>query len=112
MQWSPDYVRWLVDGKEIRITTKWDRAIKYLDQPQVLMMNLWLPNYEDWSAGFTEDKMPWEAEYDYVETYVYNKKTKNFDLHWRDDFDYFDEGKWVKSDNMGFTDNGVTFFAQ
>ena len=99
MQWHPDYVRWLVDGKEIRNTTKWDRAIKYLDKPQTLMMNLWNPQFPDWAAGFDDSDMPYEAMYDYVETYVYNKKTKNFDLHWRDDFDYFDEGKWMKSDN-------------
>ena len=74
------------------------------------MMNLWIPQFADWAAGFTEDDLPYQAMYDYVETYSYDKKSDSFDLHWRDDFDYFDEGKWVKSDNQGFTDNGVTFF--
>ena len=74
------------------------------------MMNLWIPQFADWAAGFTDDDLPYEAVYDYVETYNYDKKTDSFDLHWRDDFDYFDEGKWAKSDNQGFTDNGVTFF--
>ena len=110
MQWHPEYVRWLIDGKEIRNTTKWDRAIKYLDKSQVLMMNLWTPDFPDWSAGLTDTDMPYEAHFDYVETYSYNHKTKNFDLHWRDDFDYFDEGKWLKSNNMAFNTYGTTFF--
>ena len=112
MQWHPDYVRWLIDGKEIRNTTKWDRAIKYLDKPQVLMMNLWTPDFPDWSAGLTDTDMPYEAQFDYIETYSYNHKTKSFDLHWRDDFDYFDEGKWLKSNNMAFNAQGTTFFDQ
>ena len=43
VQWHPQYVKWLVDGKEIRMTTQWDKATKFLNQRQVLMMNLWIP---------------------------------------------------------------------
>ena len=110
VQWHPQYIKWLVDGKEVRMTTQWDKATKFLNQKQVLMMNLWIPQFPDWAAGFEDSDMPYEAQYDYVETYSYNKKSDSFDLHWRDDFDYFDEGKWERSDNQGFTDNGVTFF--
>ena len=77
----------------------------------ILMMNFWTPDFPDWSAGLTDTDMPYEAQFDYVETYSYNHKTKNFDLHWRDDFDYLDLSRWEPSDNFGFTDNTTTFFA-
>jgi len=48
--------------------------------------------------------------YDYVEIYNYNKKTRMFDLHWRDDFDFLDLTRWEPSNNYGFTDNSTTFF--
>ena len=48
--------------------------------------------------------------YDYVEVYAYNKKTRMFDLHWRDDFDFLDMTRWEPSNNYGFTDNSTTFF--
>ena len=48
--------------------------------------------------------------YDYVEVYNYNKKTRMFDLHWRDDFDFMDLTRWEPSNNFGFTDNSTTFF--
>ena len=54
--------------------------------------------------------MPWQALYDYVEVYTFNHSSMSFDLHWRDDFDYFDETRWRASNNAGFTDNTTTFF--
>jgi len=32
--------------------------------------------------------------YDYVEVYTYDKKTRSFQLHWRDDFDFLDLTRW------------------
>ena len=48
--------------------------------------------------------------YDYVEVYTYDKKTRSFQLHWRDDFDFLDLTRWQPSNNYGFTDNTTTFF--
>ena len=56
--------------------------------------------------------MPWQALYDWVEVYTYNEDTFSFDLHFRDDFEYFDETRWRKSNNQGFTDNTTTFFRE
>lgn len=76
------------------------------------MMNFWTPSYEVWANGFIDFSMPWQALYDYVEVYSFDEDTLSFDLLWRDDFNYFDETRWKKSDNKGITDNTTTFFKE
>ena len=76
------------------------------------MMNFWTPSYNAWADGILDESMPWQALYDWVEVYTYNEDTFSFDLHFRDDFEYFDETRWRKSNNQGFTDNTTTFFRE
>ena len=45
-----------------------------------------------------------------MEVYKYDEDEESFDLHWRDDFNYFDEDRWKQSNNAGFTDNDTTFY--
>ena len=48
--------------------------------------------------------MPWEAVYDYVEVYNFNRNTKSFELAWKDDFDgnTIDTSKWSIGNNEGW----------
>ena len=110
IEWTPEFIRWSVDGREVRANSKFDPAVKLIAKPQALMMNFWTPQFPQWQAGFNDSDMPWHAMYDYVEIYTYNKKTRMFDLHWRDDFDFLDLTRWEPSNNYGFTDNSTTFF--
>ena len=84
------------------------------------MMNFWVPAWEGWNNGFDPTDFPWYAKYDYVEVWDYVEPDQwsstdgadedhPFQLRWRDDFDTFDETKWVKSNNWSFNDNLVTF---
>jgi len=75
------------------------------------MMNFWTPTWYPWNESFSDHDMPWEARYDYVETYRWNDYTNGFELYWRDDFDYFDSSKWYTSDNWGFEGNSSLFVA-
>ena len=111
IEWTPEYIRWSIDGREVRANSKFDPAVKLIKKRQALMMNFWTPQFPQWREGFNDASMPWAALYDFVEVYTYNKKTRMFDLHWRDDFDYLDLSRWEPSDNFGFTDNTTTFFA-
>ena len=52
--------------------------------------------------------MPWYVLYDYVEVFVYNEHLHEFELHWRDDFDAFDSGRWHKASG-GFEANSSSF---
>ena len=110
VEWTPDYVAWFVDDKEIRRVTGTD-DVHFLNKDCVLMMNFWTPTWDDWGHGFDPAGMPWYARYDFVETYTYDESMKQFNLKWRDDFDSFDESRWLKSDNWGFDSNSTTFWA-
>ena len=49
--------------------------------------------------------------YDFVEVYTYNHDSKDFKLHWRDDFDSFEENRWHKSQG-GFDKNSSVFYPE
>ena len=109
--WTPEYVAWSLDGKEVRRVTPSDPAVHFMSKGQSVMMNFWTPTFDSWGHGFDAADMPWEVLYDYVETYTYNSHTKGFDFHWKDDFNTFDSNKWHKSDNTTFDANSTTFRA-
>jgi hypothetical protein len=111
MAWTPDFIAWSIDNKEVRRIKKSDPSVKLTDKPQSVMMNFWTPTFESWGKGLDAKDMPWEVEYDYVETYTYNSHTKGFDFHWRDSFNTFDTNRWHKSDNTTFDANSTTFRA-
>ena len=111
MAWTPDFVSWSVDNKEVRRVKADDPALKYLSKGQSVMMNFWTPTFESWGKGFNGADMPWYVLYDYVETFTWNSETKGFDFHWRDDFVTFDSERWHKSDNTTFDANSTTFRA-
>ena len=111
MAWTPDFIAWSIDYKEVRRIDKSDPSIKLTDKPQSVMMNFWTPTFKSWAQGFDAKDMPWDVEYDYVETYVYNTETKGFDFNWRDNFNTFDTSRWHKSDNTTFDANSTTFRA-
>ena len=45
IEWTPDYIRWSVDGREVRANSKFDPAVKLITKPQSLMMNFWTPQF-------------------------------------------------------------------
>ena len=111
MAWTPDYIAWSIDNKEVRRINKDDPSVKFTSKPQSVMMNFWTPTFDSWGKGLDASDMPWEVEYDYVETYTYNHDTKGFDFNWRDNFNTFDTNRWHKSDNTTFDANSTIFRA-
>ena len=111
MAWTPDYIAWSVDNKEVRRVKNDDPSVQYMNKGQSVMMNFWTPTFESWGKGFNSADMPWYVLYDYVETFTWNSETKGFDFHWRDDFVSFDANRWHKSDNTTFDANSTTFRA-
>ena len=111
MAWTPEFIAWSIDNKEVRRVNKDDPSVKLTSKPQSVMMNFWTPTFESWGKGLDAKDMPWTVEYDYVETYTYNSHTKGFDFHWRDSFNTFDTNRWHKSDNTTFDANSTTFRA-
>ncbi|MFA6598314.1 MAG: family 16 glycosylhydrolase [Ignavibacteriaceae bacterium] len=96
IEWTPDYVAWFVDGCEVHRDNS-DR-IKSLSLPQAIMMNFWMPNSVDWAGTFNDSSIPLYAMYDWIKYYEYTPGVNNnFTLKWSDDFNTFDNNRWVKS---------------
>lgn len=110
MEWTPNYVAWYINDHLVRKTEN-TPDVHFLTQPTQIMMNFWTPTWSPWNNKFSEEGLPWQAKYDFVETYTYNAYSNGFDFHWRDDFNTFDTSKWYKSDNWGFEGNSTLFVA-
>ena len=111
MAWTPEFIAWSIDNKEVRRVDSKDPSIQHMNKGQSLMMNFWTPTFESWGKGLDATDMPWYVLYDYVETYTWNNEDKNFDFHWRDDFIDFKAERWHKNDNTTFDANSTTFRA-
>ena len=109
VDWTPDYIRWYVNGTLIRESLPKDKGVSTMDKEQVLMMNFWTPTWSPWGDGLDNSSMPWTADYDFVETYKYNHATKKFSLNWRDDFNSLIADRWLVSDNWNFGGSSTTF---
>ena len=110
VEWTPDYVSWSYDGKEVSTQRATDggkagAAVRWLrERDQHLIMNFWTPTFW-WGGGLNDDSMPWYAEYDWVQVETYDERTKSFNFHWKDEFDYIDRSRWEVAWNGGFPMN-------
>lgn len=96
IEWTPDYVAWLVDGFETYRQTGGHIAL--LNCPQKLMMNIWQPSASDWAGSFDPAQLPVYAYYDWVKYYAYTPgRGDGFTLEWTDNFDTFDATRWQKA---------------
>ena len=101
IEWAPNYVKWLINGTQVR-KTEGTAAVQFLHKPCNLMMNFWTPTFAGWSDGFNATSMPWYTRYDYVKVEKYNATTGGFDFYWQDDFNSFNSTRWFKSDGWTF----------
>ena len=76
-----------------------------------LEMNFWTPTWDNWGHGRDPSSMPWFVYYDYIEVYSYDHNSKQFKLHWRDDFtsNSVDYNRWAVSDGATFDSNSSMF---
>jgi endo-1,3-1,4-beta-glycanase ExoK len=63
-EWLPGCIRWTIDGVEKHVVTQ-----NIPDQPQKIMMNVWICNITSWAGKFDPNVLPVFAEYDYVKYY-------------------------------------------
>lgn len=92
--WTPEYIAWSVDGKEVYRQT--GEHIAEMNKPQKIMMNIWPSQFWEWTGPWDESKLPLAAMYDYVKYYEYTpKKADQFTLSWEDSFDRMDYSRWA-----------------
>ncbi|KYF59957.1 benzene 1,2-dioxygenase, partial [Sorangium cellulosum] len=107
LEWTPDYVAWSIDGREVR-RTRGDQVAS-LRNPQSLRFNLWSSDVVEWVGPFEESALPQHQFVNWIKYYRYNNGA--FELAWQDDFDSLDTGRWSKAD-WTFDGNRVDFDPQ
>ena len=100
LEWTPNYVRWTVDGVEVRKTE--GGQVNDLKGTQGLRFNLWSSESAAWVGQFDESKLPLFQFINWVKAYKYTPgqgpNGSDFTLDWTDNFDSFDSGRWGKGD--------------
>ena len=104
LEWTPDYVRWTLDGKEVRKTTRGENKnqVENLIGTQGLRFNLWSSESAEWVGQFDESKLPLFQFINWVKVYEYKPgqgdNGSDFKHLWTDNFDTFDANRWGKGD--------------
>ena len=106
IEWTPNYVRWTVDGVEVR-KTETDvndnkNQVANLIGTQGLRFNLWSSESAEWVGAFDESALPLFQFINWVKVYKYTPGQgdggSDFTLDWTDNFDTFDGSRWGKGD--------------
>lgn len=117
MEWTPDYVAWIIDGVEVRRTKAGELNSKGADQvvdlkkkPQGLRFNLWSHTDAGWVGPWDDSILPVYQFINWVKVYKYTpgqgENGSDFTLDWVDNFDSFDSSRWLKG-NWTFDGNRV-----
>ena len=100
LEWTPNYVRWTVDGVEVRKTE--GGQVNDLKGTQGLRFNLWSSESAAWVGQFDESKLPLFQFINWVKAYKYTPgqgpNGSDFTLDWADNFDNFNGSRWGKGD--------------
>src|SRR5688572_17535372 len=88
LEWSPNTVRWLVDGQVMRTTTGGQAS--QLTSPAQFRFNIWPPNIASWVGAFSDSILPVYMFVNWVEYYSWNGSGFSASPSWRDDFNSFD----------------------
>jgi beta-glucanase (GH16 family) len=114
-EWTPKYVAWFVDGKEVHRQT--GPHIEGLDLPQKIMMNIWPPVYVNWAGQWNENVLPAFAYYDWVRYSTFTPDSgntgtdSNFTVQWTDEFSSWDQNRWEKASHT-FGGNNCDFIPE
>ncbi|MCQ2106671.1 MAG: family 16 glycosylhydrolase [Fibrobacter sp.] len=108
IEWTPNYVRWTVDGVEVRKTV--GGQVSDLKLTQGLRFNLWSSEDPGWVGAFNDNNLPIFQFINWVKAYKYTpgqgENGSDFTLDWTDNFDTFDGSRWGKG-NWTFDGNRV-----
>ena len=106
MEWTPDYVAWILDGKVVRKTVKGqgdNNQVQDLGKKeQGLRFNLWSHEDAGWVGAWNDNILPVYQFINWVKVYKYTpgagENGSDFTLDWSDDFDTFNSSRWLKGD--------------
>lgn len=100
IEWTPEYISFLFDGKEMRKTVAGDAKKQIADCrdiPQSYRFNFWANAIVDWVGTFDPNSLPKYQFVNWIKYYAYSTESKTFTLAWTDDFDSFNTARWSKA---------------
>lgn len=117
IEWTPEYIAWFVDDKEIRRNNVGDDhktvhdQVEYMTLQQSLRFNLWSSKAVEWVGKFDGEKElangPAVQEIEYVKVWAYDKEAKEFTELWTDEFEgsslnrtHWNTGNWEMENVM------------
>jgi endo-1,3-1,4-beta-glycanase ExoK len=111
VEWTPNYIVWFFDDKEIRRTT--DAQVTACQAKEMsYRFNLWISDATSWAGQFNPSILPVYQFINWVKFSKYTPGTgtngSEFTLEWQDDFDTFNSSRWAKGD-WTFDGNLVDF---
>lgn len=104
LEWTPEYVSWSFDGKEVR-RTEGGQASE-LENAHSFRFNAWSSESTGWAGEFDEGALPAYQFVNWIRYYRY--ENGQFTLDWTDDFEKWDQSRWAKG-NWSFDGNRVDF---
>ncbi|WP_437292523.1 family 16 glycosylhydrolase [Sorangium sp. So ce426] len=107
LEWTPEYVAWSIDGREIKRST--GAQVTALQNAQSFRFNTWSSDATEWVGPFDDSVLPAHQFVNWIKYYRYNNG--NFELAWQDDFNTLDSARWSKAD-WTFDGNRVDFDPQ
>lgn len=108
LEWTPDYVRWLVNGSQVRRIN--GGQVKEFNSAASFRFNIWPPNIPEWVGPVDQNAIPTAMFVNWVEYHKWNGGS-SFSQVWRDDFNNFNTGRWAKA-NHTFAENLADFIPQ
>merc|ERR1712218_468079 len=105
IEWTPKHLVYKIDNKVVR--TK--EGVDALDRSLNLVMTICALDSDEAGAGWDDTEAPYYSGIDYVEVYYYDATNEDFKLHFRDDFNTYDQNRWVSADNKTWEGMDSTF---
>lgn len=114
MEWTPNYVSWSIDGREVRRTVNGQNDKNQVEdlkkREQGLRFNLWSHEDAGWVGPWNDAILPVYQFINWVKVYNYTPgegpNGSDFTLEWADNFDDFNTARWLKG-NWTFDKNRV-----
>lgn len=112
-EWTPDYIAWFIDDKEVYRQTR--DFVQTMQYEQKIMMNIWNPIYTNWVGYWNANALPAFAYYDWVSYSSYTPNNgntgsnNNFTFQWKDEFNEFDSTRWQMAEHT-FGGNQCDFY--
>lgn len=107
IEWTPTYVAWFIDGKELRRDQT--AQVATLTNAESIRFNAWISSSATWAGAFNPAVLPQYQLIDWIKYSSYVPATQDsFKLEWTDDFTTFNTQRWSKA-NWTFDGNLVDF---